>query len=240
MCDDTLFRVRLLSDIDCLRSVPLLIEAIDELIAKRCSFTNDMIELYCCICMSILSAKKNQYEILVEKLESMFNEPSSNKVGLVELMIANAQKEIVGLCENIDIHLQNKMIPHAKTKLHTLRLLKLKADNLKFCCECYKGGKSEEYTNRAEFSYSNALKFANDKVDKIESLKLGLIFNYTTFIYKVRNNPVEAYKYLEEYSTNAKPTILKIESPEFSSLINLMNILKEVLAESIEGEQAMS
>ena len=95
-------------------------------------------------------------------------------------------------CKELISIVDEKLLPNAKTPEDQVFYLKLKADYYRYMCEVHTGEAKEELAKPAEKAYKEALSIANAKISQTRPEYLGVILNYTVFLYEILEKKEEA------------------------------------------------
>lgn len=115
--------------------------------------------------------------------------------------------ELYLICERTVALVDKILIPNAPTQRIRFFYYKMKADFLRYQAEYAKEQLKPYFVTQAADSYQNALLIAKDQFDAESVQYLGLVLNYTVFLYEFKNAKVEAIKFIESTLEMIMPSI---------------------------------
>ena len=170
---------------------------IKELLLRETKITEEMGELIDICYKNIL----NPLRINIRKMNFLLEgNLSDSKRRLVEQMLHEMLHEYTGYLEiknNIELKLEK--IPILNNEYTILFLHKLRADFFRYAAENTLGDIKKNNLQNALESYKEAYNYSKEKLNPGHYLRLGIVLNYTVFLYEYLNKKKHALKILNNF-----------------------------------------
>ncbi|EAX92156.1 14-3-3 protein [Trichomonas vaginalis G3] len=155
--------------------------------------------------------KRNAIRVIDELIAKKEIE-DENYIAQLENYRQKKYDELYLICERTVALVDKILIPNAPTQRIRFIYYKMKADFLRYQAEYAKTQLQPYFITQAADSYQNALLIAKDQFEPESIQYLGLVLNYTVFLYEFKNMKVEAIKFIETTLDMVMPTIYANQS----------------------------
>ena len=156
---------------------------------------------------------ENHSPELIKRLEEL-------KQTLIDELV-HYSKQLIDLIESI---IKTENFPIEDSTFY----VKLIADYYRYICEAYAEGtpEREEYLNLAEEKYKKALELSKN-ISEYLPLNLGLVLNYTVFLYDIVGNTQEAIRMGKEVYNRCAPLVDQNEETFQQEAISILSLIDE-------------
>jgi 14-3-3 protein epsilon len=87
--------------------------------------------------------------------------------------------------------------------------------------------KRTEVGDKAYDAYKAAMDIADEKLEPTNPIRLGLVLNYTVFLYEIRNMPKEACSLAEKAFDNAITALDSLTEESYKDSTLIMQLLRD-------------
>ena len=101
-------------------------------------------------------------------------------------------QELIDYCNDLIQLLDSKLIPSTNEVEPTVFYYKLKGDYYRYICEVQSDDEREESVEKAKQCYWDALNLSKKQLEQYKPTALGLILNYTVFLFEIMEQRNEA------------------------------------------------
>lgn len=164
----------------------------------------------CEVKQHLQDAEMNNYEYRAQQLKEYLN---------------TLKTELKDICMDLIQLVKDTLEPHAVNPELRIFYEKLKADYLRYICECDEDEK-EKLADEAKQCYQNALDIAKNELSPISTVYLGVVLNYSVFLYEIMGRTQEA---IDLSSRTYQETVDSVDSsnPDYSEIVMILRILGE-------------
>ena len=158
----------------------------------------------------IISPRRQGIKALLSKSNPVQDSESSELNAKLEELKTTLINELIHYAIQLIDLVDNVILPQNKDPENAAYYTKLKADYYRYICEAFPNEDNEErqkYIDLAKESYENALEISESSLLKYSPTNLGLILNYTVFLYDIVGNTEEAVKKAKETYETCYPLI---------------------------------
>ena len=168
--------------------------------------------------------------------EEIEKNKSSDKILLMRLNDLKKKifEELQFFCQHLSDVLSNILIPNCLNDKEKFYYLKMKADYLRYICE------NEEIINNSQIDlieeyYKQSLEIASKEFENFSIQYLGLILNYSVFLFEIAKKKDKAillteeayYNIIDLYDVNISNDIYYNSTPYLQMLIDNLTIWKK-------------
>ena len=177
---------------------------------------------------NIISDKRASWRLLnsMEKKEEKKNSPQTANIRLVK---NNIEKELNEICNEIQLIIDNYLVPNASDSETKVFFLKLKGDYYRYKCEFATGKEFDDACSKAEKVYKEAYDIANKDIPISSSTRLGLALNYSVFFYEIKGLKEEACNIAKNAFDESLKVLDDLEKSKPKDTILIIQLLKENL-----------
>lgn len=155
-------------------------------------------------------AEHNNYEFRAQQLKEY---------------LQTLRRELKDICTDLIQLVRDTLEPHAATPELRIFYEKMKADYLRYICECDEEEK-EKLADEARQYYQNALDIAKAELSLVSTVYLGVVLNYSVFLYEIMGRTQEA---IELSTRTYQETVDSVDSsnPDYAEIVMILRILHE-------------
>jgi 14-3-3 protein epsilon len=164
---------------------------------------------------------------LLDQQEDKLNPYRTEQVtALREKIIAELDSRCLELIGLID----EKLLPAAVSAVERLFYLKLRADYWRYISENKEGPEKERTAVQAQETYEKAISGALPDVPPYEATYLGLILNYSVYLYEIVGKKEEAIALAQKTQAEASLQIASNSKDAYKQAASIIQLLQDNLA----------
>ena len=207
---------------------PDMVKSINKFVELDPKLTRDERNILSAGYKNIVSDKRASWRLLnsMEKKEEKKNSAQTENIRLVK---NNIEKELNEICNEIQLIIDNYLVPNASDSETKVFFLKLKGDYYRYKCEFATGKEFLETCSKAEKVYKEAYDLANKDIPISSSTRLGLALNYSVFFYEIKGLKEEACNIAKNAFDEAMKVLDDLEKSKPKDTILIIQLLKENL-----------
>lgn len=178
---------------------------------------------------NVIGAKRFSWRYLynqMKKEEKSNNFLASNYVNEIKSKIEN---EIRSICKEVDLLVDDYLLPQAEDAEYKVYYLKMKADYIRYLCEFTKDEENENNMYLAEKAYKEAYEIAEKSLPITSTTRLGTILNYSVFFFEIKNLREEASKIAKDALDEGLKVLDDLEKNKQKDTILIIQLLMENL-----------
>ena len=160
----------------------------------------------------VSTPRKGLREIMLNEQndeEDNFSQECKNQIQNIKTEVTD---ELINYCMDLINILDSKIIPATKEIESKVFYYKLKGDYYRYICEVQSDDDREETVEKARESYETALSISKSQLEQYKPTALGLILNYTVFLFEIVKRYDDAISLAEETYRKCIP-LLEQNSP---------------------------
>ena len=207
---------------------PDMVKSINKFVELDPKLTRDERNILSAGYKNIVSDKRASWRLLnsMEKKEEKKNSAQTENIRLVK---NNIEKELNEICNEIQLIIDNYLVPNASDSETKVFFLKLKGDYYRYKCEFATGKEFLETCSKAEKVYKEAYDLANKDIPISSSTRLGLALNYSVFFYEIKGLKEEACNIAKNAFDESLKVLDDLEKSKPKDTILIIQLLKENL-----------
>jgi 14-3-3 protein epsilon len=136
------------------------------------------------------------------------------------------ENQCLGLIDLVD----NKLLPAAKDPEAQLYYEKLKADHWRYISEGRESSEKEESAAKAKEAYERALQIARESIPLFKAAHLGLILNYSVYLYEIGGQKEEALELARKTYDEGKITVANNADDAVEEANGVLELLRDNIA----------
>ncbi|EJD35706.1 14-3-3 protein [Auricularia subglabra TFB-10046 SS5] len=145
---------------------------------------------------------------------------------LLDAMRARIRGELIALCEEALLTIQENLLPRSVHAESTVFYHKMTADYLRYLAEFSAGGERRAYGDRAAEAYGRASALA-EKLGATHPVRLGLALNLSVFHFEIRSDVREAFEVAVHALDEAKEHFDEMEQAHAKDSMVVMQLLQD-------------
>ena len=148
--------------------------------------------------------------------------------------IGQYREKVVGeldkYCLELISLIDEKLLPEAQDAEGKLFYEKLRADYYRYIAENKEGDARSEYAQKAKESYERALEIANENIQPHRPTYLGLILNYSVYLYEIGGEKQAAIELAKKTESECAQTVDANSERSRPEAVNILQLLKDNVA----------
>lgn len=143
------------------------------------------------------------------------------------------KKELKEICEEFTENIEKNLITRAETNEAKCFYYKLKGDYYRYVAENLDGEEKNKYVEKSKENYEKSIESGN-KLESLNQVKIGLMLNYSVFLYEVGGNKEKGIKIAQETYDKGKEEIEKIKEKDNEEIKEVEKII-DLIEENLNG-----
>ena len=162
---------------------------------------------------AIISPRRHGIKVLMSKINPISGEEDENLSPALSAKLDELKQTLIDellMYSNKLINLiDNVIVPEKRDPENGVFYIKLKADYYRYICEAYRENTPErnKYTELATQAYQEAISASKSQLLEYSPTNLGLVLNYTVFLYDIAGKTKEAVELAKEVYAKCTPLI---------------------------------
>lgn len=175
----------------------------------------------------VITVRRNGIRTLIEFLnheETKNSETRREKVMDFRIQIV---QELDQHCLELIGIIDEKLLPVAEDSEAKVFYEKMRADYYRYISENKKGAEKDEYANKASDAYKKALEIAESDISKHGPTYLGLILNYSVYLYEIVGMKEEAIALAETTLKECSETVDDSSEDTIQDAVGILKLLRD-------------
>jgi len=140
------------------------------------------------------------------------------------------EEELQKICDTILKLLGEKLIPNTPSGESKVFYVKMKADYYRYIAEFTIDDKKTQASEAAKEAYAEATKVAEKELVVTHPIRLGLVLNYSVFLYEILNQPEQACTMAKTAFEDALAEIENVAEDNWKDVTSSMELLRDNLS----------
>ena len=187
--------------------------------------------------------RKGLREIMLSEQNNEEENFSQECKSQIQIIKNEVTEELIGYCMDLINILDAKIIPATEEVESKVFYYKLKGDYYRYICEVQSDDDRDETVEKARECYETALSISKNQLEQYKPTALGLILNYTVFLFEIVKRYDDAISLAEETYKMCVPILeqnsarSKAEATTIATLLdNNVKLWKATLKHNAENE----
>lgn len=213
-----------------------MVDLMKDVVALNPVLTSDERSLLSVAYKELIAVHRNGLRVL---LEITAEQSAPHRLSMIEQVRGRIVKDLEATCHELIALLDGTLLPAAQDAQARLFYEKMKGDYYRYMCEA-SGNRAEGAANadpayeanveHAKQSYEAAVAIAKAELSPAHPLYLGLMLNYTVFLYDVMNKHAEAIALASSTYEEATQVVNSNSEESYANATNIMQLLKDNVA----------
>jgi len=171
----------------------------------------------------------NSRRVILRSLNGFIQECKGNEYRLnkltefKEVLLAELDEYCLDLCSMVE----NKLLPITTSPEFRVYYEKLQADYYRYMAEFREDYEKSEYAEKANNHYEAALDIAKSELPRSSPSHLGLVLNYSVFLFETMERRQEALDLAQKVYTECADCINDMSDGTYSETSKILSILRE-------------
>ncbi|KAI8055662.1 DNA damage checkpoint protein rad25 [Syncephalis plumigaleata] len=176
---------------------------------------------------NIIGTRRASWRIISSIKTKEESKGNAEHVAQIEKYQTKIEQELSEISQNAIQLLDDELIPNAADDESKVFYYKMKGDYYRYLAEFSAEEKRAEVGDKAYDAYKAAMSIADEKLEPTNPIRLGLVLNYTVFLYEIRNMPKEACSLAEKAFDNAITALDSLTEESYKDSTLIMQLLRD-------------
>ncbi|OHT11134.1 14-3-3 protein [Tritrichomonas foetus] len=176
---------------------------------------------------NVITVRRNGLRILLAIVDHDESRANENRINQLAKFKASLVSELDNYCYELINLVDQKLLPAAKTAEAKLFYEKLKADYYRYISEAKEGTEKEESAAKARECYENALAIAKEEIPPYKPAYLGLILNYSVYLYEIVGHKEEAIELAEKTQLECTTSVEQNSDNAYAEATTILQLLRD-------------
>ncbi|KAH0789525.1 14-3-3 protein [Histomonas meleagridis] len=222
--DADLHMVQILDQTSCYKD---MIELMKHVVELNPELTADERNLLSVSYKRAINISRNSLQNLTEIIGFQETQSSEARVNQLNIFKQNIIQELEQYCQELISIVDNKLLPSAKDVEAKVFYYKLKADYYRYISEAKEGEEKEESSQKAQENYEKAFQLAQAELPKYSPSFLGVVLNYSVFLYDVAQKRQEAIDLATKTEQETSILIEQNSEAQINEAVSILQFLRE-------------
>jgi 14-3-3 protein epsilon len=200
------------------------------LISADAALNSDERNLLSVAYKALTGARRNALRTVNAFLEDDSIKAIPERVAQLTALKTKLVGELDGYCKELIALTDSKLLPAAGDATTKVFYEKLKADYYRYSVEFKSEADRREGSDKAKASYESALAIATAELTKADPAYLGLVLNYTVFLYEIIGKKQEAIDLADKGFKEAVDGLDGLDEAQYSEATLILQLLKDNVA----------
>ncbi|KAK8889838.1 hypothetical protein M9Y10_034592 [Tritrichomonas musculus] len=220
----TLFMAQILDQTDRHQD---MVDAMKKVIELSADLNSDERNLLSVAYKNIVGSRRNGLRMIAAIIEHEEGRGNTARVELLNAYKATILAELEKYCNELIGLVDTQLLPAAKTPEARVFYEKLKADYYRYICESKPENEKTEPANKAKQCYENAMEIAKNEIPPSRPTSLGLILNYSVFLYEIIGQKQEAIELAQKTYNDCSTTVDDNSDNSYSEATMILQLLRD-------------
>ena len=179
---------------------------------------------------NVISSRRKGLRFLSVLLEYKDTQEKPARVAQIGQYREKVVGELDKYCLELISLIDEKLLPEAQDAEGKLFYEKLRADYYRYIAENKEGDARSEYAQKAKESYERALEIANENIQPHRPTYLGLILNYSVYLYEIGGEKQAAIELAKKTESECAQTVDANSERSRPEAVNILQLLKDNVA----------
>ncbi|KAK8894015.1 hypothetical protein M9Y10_022447 [Tritrichomonas musculus] len=220
----TLFMAQILDQTDRHQD---MVDAMKKVIQLDANLNSDERNLLSVAYKNIVGSRRNGLRMIAAIIEHEEGRGNTARVEQLNQYRATILAELEKYCNELIGLVDTQLLPAAKDAESRVFYEKLKADYYRYICESKPENEKTEPANKAKQCYENALEIAKNEIPPSRPTSLGLILNYSVFLYEIIGQKQEAIELAQKTYNDCSTTVDDNSDNSYSEATMILQLLRD-------------
>ena len=202
-----------------------MVDLMKEVVALNPVLTAEEQSLLSVAYKELIAVHRNGLRVL---LEIAADQSAPQRLTMIETVRSRIIKDLEATCAELISLINDTLLPAAQDAQARVFYEKMKGDYHRYICEAC--GNRPDAVALGKESYEAAVAIAKAELSPARPLYLGLMLNYTVFLYEVMNQHAEAISLANSTYEEASQVLNSNSEGSYASATEIMQLLKDNVA----------
>jgi 14-3-3 protein epsilon len=207
-----------------------VLSSLNVIIAADAALNSDERNLLSVAYKSLTGSRRNALRTVLAFLDDDSIKAIPERVTQLNNLKAKLVGELDGYCNDLINLTDTKLLPAATDPATKVFYEKLKADYYRYSVEFKSDADRQGGADKAKGSYEAALAIAKEQLTKADPAYLGLVLNYTVFLYEIIGKKQEGIDLADSAFKEAVDGLDGLDEAQYSEATLILQLLKDNVA----------
>ena len=220
----TLFMAQILDQTDRHQD---MVDAMKKVIQLDSNLNSDERNLLSVAYKNIVGSRRNGIRMVTAIIEHEESRGNTARVEQLKQYKTTILAELEKYCNELIGLVDTQLLPAAKDPESRVFYEKLKADYYRYICESKPDSEKNEPANKAKQCYENALEISKNEIPQARPTALGLILNYSVFLYEIIGQKQEAIELAQKTYNECSAIVDDNTDNSYSEATMILQLLRD-------------
>ena len=204
-----------------------MVDAMKKVIELNPDLNNDERNLLSVAYKNIVGSRRNGLRMIAAIIEHEDGRGNKARVDELNEYKKKILEELEKYCNELIGLVDTALLPAAKNAEGRVFYEKLKADYYRYICESKPGDDKNEPANKAKQCYENAMEIAKNEIPPSRPTSLGLVLNYSVFLYEIIGQKQEAIELAQKTYNECSASVDDNSDTSYSEATMILQLLRD-------------
>nr|AFZ78827.1 14-3-3 protein [Coptotermes formosanus] len=204
-----------------------MVDTMKKIIDLGADLNNDERNLLSVAYKNIVGARRNGLRMITAIIEHEQSRNNNARVGELTKYRQTLLGELEGFCNELIDIVDKKLLPAAKAAESRVFYEKLKADYYRYICESRNESDKTDPANKAKACYESAMEISKKEIQPYKPTSLGLVLNYSVFLYEIIGQKQEAIELAQTTYTECSASVEDNSDASYSEATMILQLLRD-------------
>jgi len=175
---------------------------------------------------NIIGSRRSAGHIL-RKLEE--TEPNQNNLNLLTVYRQQIDKELIDICNEVLSLIDQNILKNVGSPEGKIFFLKMKGDSYRWISEVSNGAALKISSENCGKAYNEGNDLAKSKLKPTDPIRLGLVLNYSVYLYEIANDKMKACTFAKQAFDNAIGDLDNLGDDQYKDATAIMQLIRDNL-----------
>lgn len=204
-----------------------MVETMKKVIHLDSNLNTDERNLLSVAYKNIVGSRRNSLRMMTAIIEHEESRGNTNRVEQLNQYKSTILVELEKYCNDLIGLVDTQLLPAAKESEARVFYEKLKADYYRYICESKPDEEKIEPQNKAKECYEDALEITKNELNPCCPTSLGLVLNYSVFLYEIIGKKQEAIELAQKTYNECSNGIDELTDEQYSEATMILQLLRD-------------
>jgi 14-3-3 protein epsilon len=204
-----------------------MVDAMKQVISLNADLNSDERNLLSVAYKNIVGSRRNGLRMITAIVEHEEGRGNTARVEQLHTYKGTILAELEKYCNELIGLVDTQLLPAAKSPESRVFYEKLKADYYRYVCESKPDGEKQEPAQKARQCYENALEIAKNEIPPSRPTSLGLVLNYSVFLYEIIGQKQESIDLAQKTYNECSVTVDDNSDNSYSEATMILQLLRD-------------
>ena len=204
-----------------------MVDMMKKVIELNADLNSDERNLLSVAYKNIVGSRRNGLRMIAAIIEHEDNRGNKARVEQLNEYKKTILGELEKYCNELIGLVDSSLLPAAKSAEGRVFYEKLKADYYRYICESKPEAEKSEPANKAKQCYENAMEVAKQEIQPSRPTSLGLVLNYSVFLYEIIGQKQEAIELAQKTYNECSASVDENSDTSYSEATMILQLLRD-------------